>query len=176
MQNLPSPSSWTSKSATSKAMFPAKLRQFSPTCYGICTFQLLDAALMQFEKACNTKRLNCCTRHVWTVNPAKQTKYGCLSSAAPATLAAKNGTHLKAKQNHRACHKKSTFDTLWNMLQCHKVPHLPHETTLRDDRNLQNKPLLALPISTTIATSRKWRCEFSCWQLRHRLRTHAQRL
>ena len=34
--------------------------------------------------------------------------------------------------------KKKIFDTLWNILECHKVPRLPRETKLRDVWNLQN--------------------------------------
>ena len=37
---------------------------------------------------------------------------------------------------------KTTFDTSWNMLECHKVSRLPREMKLCDAGNLQKWPLL----------------------------------
>ena len=55
--------------------------------------------------------------------------------------------HKKCKsssENHATAlclSQRMTFDMLWNMLECHEVPCLPHETTLRT-------AFAALPIGT----------------------------
>ena len=38
--------------------------------------------------------------------------------------------------------RKATFDTSWNMLECHEVPRLPRETTLREAGKLEIGHLL----------------------------------
>ena len=46
--------------------------------------------------------------------------------------------------------RKTTFDTLQNTFECHKVPRLPRETKQRDVWNLQKAPSAELIIGTAI--------------------------
>ena len=111
--------------------FVRGFRQFSlhvtkcHTCHGICTLSPLDAALtLRFPKwACNTTRLKSCARH---------TKWRWRSPSAKWESSSENDAKV-LRLSHR-----TTFDTLWNMLECHKVPRLPLDARLRDVWNLQS--------------------------------------
>ena len=72
-------------------------------------------------------------RHVESVAPATQNDDGARQSAAPATKVERIVVHLP---------HKTICDTLWNMLECHRVPHLPRGTKLRDVWSLQKCPLV----------------------------------
>ena len=86
------------------------------------------------RSADNAIRKEHATRHVQSAARATQNDIGGVQSAAPA---GKNARHVL-----RVPHK-TTFDTLWNTLECHKVPRLPREMKLEKaaKRNiLQNFP------------------------------------
>ena len=121
--------SWTPKSTTSKSMFRAGCPSSFITCrkmphlprnlHNVTTWLNLDNAI----------RKKHATRHVW--------------SAAPATLNNDGGPQtvdvLETTQIFLCLPRKTTFDTLWHMLECHKMPRLPRETRLRDVWNLQKR-------------------------------------
>ena len=65
-----------------------------------------------------------------------------------------NSTHLLQTLQEGLSHRM-TFDTLWNMLGCDRVPRLSNETRLRDVWNLQKWPLLQQsPEARPLKTSR----------------------
>ena len=108
---------------------PASLTK-SHACHKICVSRSPDNAIRQKHA----------TRHVWSAAPTARNDDGSLQSAAPAT---KIATHLlKTMQKILRLPHKTTFDTLRNTSECHKVARLPRETRLRDIWNLQKWPLL----------------------------------
>ena len=87
------------------------------------------------EKTRNTTRLKCCACHAkW-----KWTRLKPCACHHKANSSSENGAKV-LRLSHRMA-----FDTFWNMLGCDKVLHLPHETRLRNIRNLQKRPLLQHP-------------------------------
>ena len=94
-------------------------RQFSkhqmPPCHGICTLSpLTQHRQCDSQKTRNTTRPKCCACHAtW-----------------PAT---KNATHLpKTTQQFAHVTRNDFWHSMKHVVECHKVPRLPHETTLRD--------------------------------------------
>ena len=73
----------------------------------------------------NTTRLKCCACHA---------KWRWRSPKCCACHEKCNSSSEQDAQILRLLHK-TTLDTLWNMLECHKVPRLPRETRLRATRN-----------------------------------------
>ena len=137
---LPGAPLWTSKFATSKSMFRARLpsifitshkmqRHATPaTEFAPCRWRSPDNTIS--KKTRNTTRLKCC-----------------------ACLAKWRWTRLKWCARHENCNASSgnvakvlrlphqtTFDTLQNTFDCHEMPRLPRETKQRDMWNLQKWP------------------------------------
>ena len=85
---------------------------------------------------------------------AKNTQHDSWSNAAPVTQNDDRWRCPKCCACHETCNSssgnnanvlrmlhKTTLDTFWNMLECHKVPHLPLETKLRDVWDFLKSPL-----------------------------------
>ena len=128
--------SWTSKFATSKSMFRERFNGNFHHMSQNATPATEFARCHHFAQPwhCDSQKKQA-TQHVWTATPATQNDNGVLQSAVPAP---KNAPHLlKTTRKYCAMPRKTIFDTLWNMLECHKVPRLPLETRLRDDWNFQ---------------------------------------
>ena len=84
------------------------------------------------QKTRNTTRLKCCACHAkWHRRSPK-----CCACHQKYNAASENVAKVL-----RLPHK-NTFDTSWNMLECHKVLRLPRNIKLRDAGNFQKWPLL----------------------------------
>ena len=114
------------------------LRRFSSpvtkchACHGICTLSPLRATL--------TMRLAKNTQHDTSKVLCLQNDSGGGQSACACHEIRNASSENKAKAL-RLPHKP-TFDTSCNMLECHEVPRLPRETTLREAGKFQKGHLL----------------------------------
>ena len=96
-------------------------------CHHLTQFWQCDS-----QKTRNTTRPKCCACHAkWLWKSPK-----CCACHEKCTSSFENDAKV-LPLSHR-----TTSDTLWNMLECHEVPRLPHETRLRNVWNLQKWLLL----------------------------------
>jgi len=110
--------------AISKSMFRARLpsifqhisQNATPTTESAPCRHLTQPRQCDSQKTRNTTRLQCCACHE-----------NC------------NASSENVAKVLRLPHK-TTFDTLQNTSECHKVPHLPRETKQRDVWNLEKDP------------------------------------
>ena len=136
-------------------------------CYGICTLPPLHTALtLRFAKNRQTD-----TSEVLRL-PRELTMQVSKVLHVPRKMQLivwKRRKHIAfATQNDFCLHlpHKTTFVTLWNMPECHKVPHLPRETKLCDVWNPKSDPFAKLAIGTAISRKRLRTVANGCGLLR----------
>ena len=110
----------TSKFATSKSMFRARLPSIFSTSHKMPRLPRNLHLLATWRRPANAIRKKHATRHVWSAAPATQNDDGHVQSAAPAT---KTATHFaKTSQKYSACNTKplsTRYKTRLNVTKCH---------------------------------------------------------